>query len=288
MSENAVTSHLPSNRSETTFEITSETGIPSLGLRELWNARGVFGFLVWRDLKVRYAQTVLGIAWVVLQPLLTTVIFAVFFGRLAHLPSDGVPYAAFALVGLILWTFFSSAVAGAGNSMVEQSSLLTKVYFPRLFVPLSPVAVGLLDMAIVLLFVMPVVLVVAPPPHLSPALLAPLFVLIAVIAATGVGAALSALNLRYRDFRYVIPFLIQGWMLASPVAYPTSMVPPAYRALYALNPLVGALEGFRWTLLGTAAPSGAVIITSSLSAIGMFVVGVLYFRWSERTLVDVA
>lgn len=288
MSENVVTSHLRSTRSDTTFEITSETGIPSLGLRELWEARGVFGFLVWRDLKVRYAQTVLGVAWVVLQPLLTTIIFAVFFGRLAHLPSDGVPYAAFALVGLILWTFFSSSVAGAGNSMVEQSSLLTKVYFPRLFVPLSPVAVGLLDMVIVLVIVLPVLLILTPPPHFSPALLAPLFVAIAVVAATGAGAALSALNLRYRDFRYVIPFLIQGWMLASPVAYPTSMVPPAYRALYALNPLVGALEGFRWTLLGTAAPSGAVVVTSSVSAVVLFIVGVLYFRWSERTLVDVA
>lgn len=275
-------------RSDTTFEIGRQRGIPNLGLHELWAARGVFGFLVWRDVKVRYAQTVLGIAWVVLQPLLTTVIFALFFGRLAHLPSDGVPYAAFALVGLILWTFFSSAVSGAGNSMVEQSSLLTKVYFPRLFVPLSPVAVSVLDATIALAILAPAVLLKAPPPRLSPVLLAPLFVLVAIVAAIGAGAALSALNLRYRDFRYVIPFLLQGWMLASPVAYPASMVPPAYRVLYAVNPLVGALEGFRWALLGTAAPSGAVIGTSALSALAMFVAGVLYFRWSERTLVDVA
>ncbi|MDB4905219.1 MAG: ABC-type polysaccharide/polyol phosphate export system, permease component [Gemmatimonadetes bacterium] len=278
----------PSPRNQQTFEITHERGIPSLGLLELWGARGVLGFLVWRDVKVRYAQTALGIAWVIVQPLLTTLLFALLFGRLAHLPSDGVPYVAFALVGLIVWSAFASAVAGAGNSLIEQSHLLTKVYFPRLFLPLASVAVGVLDATVASVFLMPAVLFIAPPPGLGAVALAPLFVVLALITAIGAGAALSALNLRYRDFRYVIPFLLQAWMFASPIAYPASLVPAAYRALYAMNPLVGALEGCRWALLGTARPSLAVLVTSSASALATFVVGILYFRWSERTFVDVA
>jgi lipopolysaccharide transport system permease protein len=271
-----------------TFEIGRDRGLPTLGIRELWTARGLFGFLVWRDVKVRYAQTVLGIAWVVLQPLTTTLVFALVFGRLAHLPSDGAPYPAFAFIGLIVWTFFSSAVAGAGISLVEEAALLKKVYFPRLFIPLSPVAVALFDAGVALTVLAPVLVVVAPPPRWAPVFAIPVFLLIAVAACVGVGAALAALNLRYRDFRYVIPFLLQGWMFVSPIAYPTSMVPAAYRAFYALNPLVGAVEGCRWALLGTPAPTVGMVGVSAVSAAVMFAVGTLYFRWSERTLVDVA
>jgi lipopolysaccharide transport system permease protein len=275
-------------RDGSTFEIGRDRGLPTLGIRELWTARGLFGFLVWRDVKVRYAQTVLGIAWVVLQPLTTTLVFALVFGRLAHLPSDGALYPAFAFIGLIVWTFFSSAVAGAGSSLVEEAALLKKVYFPRLFIPLAPVAVALFDAAVALVILAPALVVIAPPPRLVPVFAVPLFLLIAIAASVGVGAGLAALNLRYRDFRYVIPFLLQGWMFVSPIAYPTSMVPAAYRALYALNPLVGAVEGCRWALLGTPAPTAGMLGASAISAAAMFAVGTLYFRWSERTLVDVA
>jgi lipopolysaccharide transport system permease protein len=269
-------------------EIQAERGFPRLDLGELWRSRGLFGFLIWRDVKIRYAQTLLGVAWVVLQPVGTMVIFALVFGRVAKIPSDGVPYAAFALVALVGWSFFASALNGATQSLVEQANVLGKVYFPRLFVPLAPIASGLMDAGIALILMLPVLAVLGLIPRIAPLLTLPAFFLLAAATAAGVGAALSALNLRYRDFRYLVPFLVQGWMFASPVVYPTSLVPAEFRTLYALNPMVGVIEGCRWAILGTPAPALSLLGASAASAGVLLLAGVLYFRWAERTLVDVA
>lgn len=282
-----MTQQLADPADDSVVEILPEHGFPSLGLKELWRARHLFQFFVWRDIKIRYAQTVLGILWVILQPLATMVIFALVFGRLAGIPSDGVPYPAFVLVGLVAWTFFSSAVVGATNSLVEQANVIGKVYFPRLFVPLAPVASGLLDAGIAVTLMVPVLVTLGLVPSLGPLLLLPLLFLIAAGAAAGVGAGLAALNLRYRDFRYLVPFLVQGWMFASPLVYPTSLVPEGYRLLYALNPMVGVIDGCRWAILGTPAPGVALVGISAASAAVLLLIGGFYFRWAERTMVDV-
>jgi len=270
------------------WEIRSESGVPSLNFGELWDCRSLFGFLIWRDIKVRYAQTLLGVAWVVLRPLATMLIFAPIFGRLAGIPSDGVPYPAFALVALVAWTYFAGALGSASNSLIEQAEVIGKVYYPRLFVPLAPVASDLLDSGVALGLLVPVLVVLGLVPSAPPILSLPLLFLVAACTAAGVGAGLAALTLRYRDFRYVVPFLIQGWMFASPVVYPTSLMPEGYRVLYALNPMVGVIEGCRWALLGTPAPGASVLAASAGSAAVLFFAGALYFRWAERTMVDLA
>ena len=273
---------------EPVIEIRPEGGIPRLGVDELWRHRSLFGFLIWRDVKIRYAQTLLGVAWVVLQPLASMVIFALIFGRLARIPSDGVPYPAFALAALVPWTFFASALASASQSLIEQGNVISKVYFPRLFVPLAPVASGLLDTGIALALLVPALAAFRLVPRPGTLLVLPLLFLVAAVTVAGVGAGLAALNLRYRDFRYAVPFLIQAWMFASPVVYPASLVPEGYRTFYALNPMVGVIEGCRWALLGTPAPGRALLVASATSAATLFVVGATYFRWAERTFVDVA
>lgn len=270
------------------FEIFPERGLPSLDLKELWRARQLFQFFVWRDIKVKYAQTFLGVAWVILQPVATMAIFALVFGRLAGIPSDGKPYSAFVLVALVVWTFFAGAVGSATNSLVEQANLIGKVYFPRLFVPLAPIASGLLDAALAVTLMVPVLALLGLVPRAASLLLLPPLFLIPAAAAAGVGAGLAALNLRYRDLRHVVPFLVQAWMFASPVVYSTSLVPGDYRLLYALNPIVGAIEGCRWAILGTPAPGIALVGLSAGSAAMLLLTGSLYFRWAERTMVDVS
>jgi lipopolysaccharide transport system permease protein len=255
-------------------------------LREIWEYRELLYFLMWRDIKVRYKQTVLGAAWAVLQPLLTMVVFSVFFGRLGGIPSDGLPYPVFTYTALLPWQLFSHALSESGNSLVTNQNLVTKVYFPRLVIPMAPVLAGLVDFAIasVILLLLMGWFGLTP----SAAIIAlPLLIVLAVTTAVGVGLWLSALNVKYRDVRYTIPFLTNLWFFLTPVAYPASMVPERWRGLYGLNPMAGVVEGFRWALLGADPPYPAMLIVSSIVAIGLLVGGLYYFRKMEQTFADI-
>lgn len=274
-------------RDDHEFVIEPAPRWPRIDLAELWAFRQLLFFLVWRDLKVRYAQTVLGIGWAVLQPLLSVVVFTVIFGHFAKVPSNGVPYALFSLAAVVPWTYFSSAFSGASNSLVASSNLITKVYFPRLVVPLAPVLAGLVDLAIgfVVLALLMVGYRAAPGPAIW---LVPILVLLTAMTAAGVGAWLAALNIQYRDIKHLVPFLSQIWMYASPVVYPVSLVPQKYRALYAINPMVGIVEGFRVALLNTGPVPWQLLEVSTAVVITLFVTGAMYFRRTERLFADVA
>jgi homopolymeric O-antigen transport system permease protein len=263
----------------------SRTWAP-LRLGELWAYRELLYFLIWREIKVRYKQTALGAAWAVLQPLTTMIVFSIFFGRLAKIPSDGVPYPVFAFCALLPWQLFAFALTESSNSVVANQRLITKVYFPRLIVPLAAVAVGLVDFAIA--FVVLAVMLVYFGIHPGPAILSvPVWTALAVATALGAGLWLAALNVRYRDVRYTLPFVAQLWLFVTPVAYPSSIVPDAWRALYALNPMVGVVEGFRWALLGgTGSPDATVALSGAVVA-AILVSGLFYFRRVERTFADV-
>lgn len=271
-----------------TLIIEPSTRFPRVDLRELWAYRGLFFFLVWRDIKVRYAQTVLGAGWAVLQPVLTMLVFTVVFGWLARIPSDGVPYPLFSLAALVPWTYFSTALSGASTSLVSSTNLLTKVYFPRLVIPFAPVLAGLVDFAIAFAVLLLMMLGYGVTPSASAVVLIPLLLLVMVMTAAGIGCWLAALNIQYRDFRYVVPFLVQVWMYASPIVYPASLVPDRFRPAYALNPMVGVIEGFRSVLLGTGAVAWSTIGVSALTAVVLFVFGALYFRRTERIFADIA
>jgi len=254
-------------------------------LRAAWRARDVLWILIWRGLKVRYKQTVIGVGWVVLQPLLTTLVLTTVFGAFARLPSDGLPYAVFAYAGLLPWTYVAQAVTESGTSLVHDRQLVTKVYFPRVFLPAAAVLRPLVDLAVAATIAVGMIAWF----HIAPAgrlLALPLFLLVAVVTALGVGLWLAALNVRYRDVGYTLPFLVQVWFLASPVAYPVSLVPERWRALYALNPLVAAIDGVRWTLLGTPAPDAGVLVAGAGAALAVLVTGALVFRRLERTFAD--
>ena len=258
----------------------------ALRLRELWEYRELVYFLVWRDVKVRYKQTALGAAWAILQPVLAMVVFSVFFGRLARIPSDGLPYPIFVYCALLPWQLFAHALAESSNSVVANERLITKVYFPRLAIPLATVIAALLDFAIAftILLVMMVYYGVA----LTMAfLLFPLFVALAVLTALGAGLWLAALNVQFRDVRYTLPFLIQIWLFATPVVYPSSLVPEAWRSLYGLNPMAGVVEGFRWALLGTGALHLPMLVVSTAVAVTVLIGGLQYFRHMERTFADI-
>ena len=260
---------------------------PRIDFAELWEFRQLLFFLVWRDLKVRYAQTVLGIGWAVLQPLLSMVVFTVIFGRFAKVPSNGVPYALFSLAAVVPWTYFSTAFSGASNSLVASSNLITKVYFPRLVVPLAPVLAGLVDLAIG--FCVLAVLMLGYRALPGPAIwLVPFLVLLTAMTAAGVGAWLAALNIQYRDVKHLVPFLGQIWMYASPVVYPVSLVPERYRVFYALNPMAGIIEGFRVALLGTGPVPTRMLAVSAAVVVILFASGAMYFRRTERLFADVA
>ncbi len=254
-------------------------------LRDLWDYRELLYFLFWRDFKVRYKQTLLGGSWAILQPLATMIIFTVFLGRLAKVSSDGIPYSVFAFSGLLPWQLFSFSLTAASASLVGNSQLITKVYFPRLVIPVSAVLVGLVDFAIA----SSVMVVLMAYHHIVPTagiLMIPLFVLFAVFAALAVGLILSALNVQYRDVRHTIPFLIQIWMFATPIVYPSSLIPQRWRLLYGLNPMVGVVDGFRWALFGKWNGSGAMVAVSVASTIVLFVLGLGYFRRMERNFAD--
>jgi lipopolysaccharide transport system permease protein len=261
-------------------------GWASLRLRELWEYRELLYFLTWRDIKVRYKQTVLGASWAVLQPFLTMVVFSIFFGRLAGVPSDGVPYPIFSYAALVPWTFFANGVTLSSNSLVGNSNLITKVYFPRLSIPIAAIGAGLVDFAIAfgVLLGMMVFYGVAPT---AAAVWLPLLILLAIVTALGVGCWLSALNVQYRDVRYAVPFLVQFWLFASPIAYSSSLLEEPWRTVYGINPMAGVIEGFRWALLGTDAAPGPIIMVSAVTALLLLISGALYFRRMERSFADV-
>ena len=251
----------------------------------LWAYRDLVYFLTWRDIKVRYKQTALGAAWAVLQPFLTMVVFSVFFGGLAGVPSGDVPYPVFTFAALVPWIFFANAVTAASNSLVHQEAILTKVYFPRVIVPTAAVLGGVVDVGIAFLVLMGMMLVYGIVPGAA-ALALPLLVIFAAVTALAVGLWLSALNVQYRDVRYTLPFLVQLWLFASPVAYPSSLVPEAWRPVYALNPMVGVIDGFRWALLGDVSAPGASFGVSVLVVLCLLVGGLAYFRRMERSFAD--
>jgi lipopolysaccharide transport system permease protein len=262
------------------------TGFLRINLRAVWEYRELLYFLVWRDVKVRYKQTALGAAWAILQPVMTMLVFSVFFGRLAKMPSDGIPYPIFAYAALLPWQLFAYALSESGNSLISNQGLITKVYFPRLVIPISAVLAGLVDfgIAFVVLLGMMMYYGITPGPAV---LLLPLLIVFALATALAVGLWLSALNVKYRDVRYTIPFLTQFWMFATPVAYPSSLVPEPWRALLGLNPMAGVVEGFRWALLGKANPPGPLLIVSVVAVVAMLVGGLLYFRKTESTFADI-
>jgi lipopolysaccharide transport system permease protein len=258
----------------------------SFTLGEVWQARELLYFLVWRDVKVRYKQTALGIAWSVLQPFMTMVVFTIFFGRLARMPSDGVPYPLFSLAAIVPWTYFASAATNGSASLVGNQHLIAKVYFPRILVPLAAVLMPAIDLAVSF----GMLLVLMAWYHVAPtaAIVAlPLYAALGMLTAFAVTLWTSALSVRYRDARYVLPFLVQIWLFLSPVAYPASMVPANWRPLYALNPMVTVVEGFRSSLLGTPGPGMMAVVAVAVVA-GALAAGVAYFRSVEGTIVDLA
>jgi len=256
-----------------------------LRLSDLWSYRELLFFLVWRNLKVRYKQTVIGVIWVIVQPLLSMGVFTIFFGRLAKLPSDGLPYPVFYFAALVPWTYFASALQQATNVVVENQHVITKVYFPRLILPLSAVVSGLVDFAISFVVLVFVTLGFRIIPGTA-VLWLPVFLVLAVATALGVGLWLSASNALYRDVRYVTGFLIQFWMLASPVVYPSSMVPQRWRWLYGLNPMSGVIEGFRWALTGHGQPPGLLQLVSAVMVMVLLASGLIFFQRMESTIVD--
>jgi lipopolysaccharide transport system permease protein len=256
-----------------------------LRLAELWQFRELIYFFVWRDVKIRYKQTVIGVAWVIVQPLLTMLMFTIFFGRLAKMPSQGLPYPVFYLAAVVPWAYFSNALLSVTNIMVENQRVITKVYFPRLVLPISAAFSGLVDFFVGFLVLVVFTLSYGMRPSL-PILLLPLFLLLAVMTVLGVGLWLSALNALYRDVRYLIPFLVQFWMLASPVAYPSSLVPERWRWVYGLNPMVGVIEGFRWALTGRVPSPGPVLYVSVAIVCFLVFGGLLFFNRMEGAIAD--
>lgn len=260
--------------------------LPRLALRELWAYRGLLYFLAWRDLKVRYTQTVLGVAWAVIQPVLSTVVFTIVFSRIAHVPTDGVPYALFALAAIVPWTYVSSAFATSGQSLLNNSNLITKVYFPRLAIPLAAVGSAGVDFVIGLTLLAIALVAFGRVPDVSALVVVPGSVIAFVATTAGMGCWSAALSLQYRDVKHLIPFFSTLWMYASPVVYPLSHVPTRYQALYALNPLAGTLEGFRDALVGRPVLWGAWT-ESLVVAVALFLAGAIYFQRTERTFADI-
>lgn len=262
-------------------------GWVSLGLSDLWEYRELLYFLAWRDVKIRYKQTILGGLWAIAQPFLTMVVFSLFFGRLAKMPSDGIPYPIFSYAALVPWTFFSTGVTKASNSLVGSANLLKKVYFPRLAMPISAVVAGMIDFVLAFLVLVLMMLYFGVVPTIN-TLWTPVLVLSAFAACLGVSFWLSAMNVQFRDVRYAVPFIVQTWMFATPIAYPSSLIDdPVWRLVYAMNPMVGVVEGFRWALLGTETAPMDMIAVSGVAALVLLLTGAYYFRRMERVFADV-
>lgn len=268
------------------LRIAPSKGWVSLKLHELWEYRELLYFLIWRDIKVRYKQTALGATWAIIQPFFTMVVFSLFFGRLAKVPSDGIPYPIFSFAALVPWTFFANGLTQSSNSLVGSANLITKVYFPRLTIPIASVLSGIVDFLLAFIVLVGMMLYYGMMPTLN-VLWLPLFLVLALVASLGVGLWLSALNVEYRDVRYVVPFITQFWLFVTPIAYPSSLLHEPWRSLYGLNPMVGVVEGFRWALLRTNTAPGPIIAVSSLAALVILVTGAFYFRRMEKTFADI-
>jgi lipopolysaccharide transport system permease protein len=269
------------------LRIEPSKGWVSLKFHELWEYRELLYFLTWRDVKVRYKQTVLGGAWAIIQPFFTMVVFSLFFGNLAKIPSDGIPYPVFSYTALVPWTFFAYGIQQSSNSLVTSANLLKKIYFPRLVIPISSVLSGIIDfiLAFSVLIIMMLAYGIFPTANL---IFLPFFFLLAFVISLGVGMWLAAMNVQFRDVRYIIPFIIQFWMFATPIAYPSSLIEnDLLRLIYGFNPMTGVIEGFRWVLLDTDTAPGPIIIVSTLTAVALLVSGAYYFRRMEKTFADV-
>lgn len=268
------------------IRLKPSNGWRALNLREFWQYRELLYFLSWRDIKVRYKQTALGALWAILQPFLTMLVFSLFFGNLAKMPSDGIPYPIFAFAALVPWTFFSNGLTQSGNSLIQSAGMLKKVYFPRLIVPISSILSGVVDFLFAFLVLIGLMFWYGIVPTANVVWL-PFLLLLAFGTALGVGLWLSAMNVQFRDVRYTIPFLAQFWLFATPIAYPSSLLSEPWRTIYGINPMVGVVEGFRWALLGTATAPGPLIIVSALTMLTILVTGMFYFRRMESTFADV-
>ena len=278
----------PAGPIEEDFDVVVERtrGLPSLRARELWSYRELLYFLTWRDIKVRYKQSVLGVAWAVLQPVLAMILFTIVFGHVARLSSSGIPYPIFTYAALVPWYFFSSSAQAASNSLVGGTPLVTKVYFPRIFMVASPVLGAAVDFAFAFAVLFVLMAYYEIPPSIG-AVALPGFFLLAAAAATGLGAWLAALNVKYRDVRFLVPFLLQLWLFATPIFYSLDVVHEPWRTLLGLNPMVGVVLGFRWALAGGAAPPGSITALSIVSAACLLVIGVFHFGRTEKTFADV-
>jgi lipopolysaccharide transport system permease protein len=267
------------------IRIEPTTGWVSLKLRELYAYRELLGFLIWRDIKVRYKQTALGAAWAIIQPLLTMLVFSLFFGRLAKVPSDGMPYPIFAFTALVPWMLFAHGLAQASTSVVDSANLIKKVYFPRLAIPIATVLSGVVDFALSFLVLLVLMAWYGIAPTWNMVWL-PAFILLSITTSLGVGLWISALNVQFRDFRYIVPFLVQFWMFATPIAYSSSLLREPWTTVYGLNPMAGVVTGFRWAMLGTSSP-GPIVFASAAASTVILIGGAFYFRRTERTFADV-
>jgi lipopolysaccharide transport system permease protein len=268
------------------ISIRPSRGWISLNLRDLWEYRELLYFLTWRDVKVRYKQTVLGAAWAILQPLFTMVVFSLFFGKLAKVPSDGIPYPIFSYAALVPWQFFAGGLTGSTNSLVGSANLIKKVYFPRLVVPISAVLSGAVDFALAFVVLLGMMFYYGIVPTTAVIWL-PLLLLLAFVTSLGVGLWLTAMNVQFRDVRYAVPFIVNAWMFATPIAYPSSLLGEPWRTLYGINPMAGVVEGFRWALLGTETAPGPIVFVSAAVSVALLVGGAFYFRRMEKTFADV-
>lgn len=269
------------------IRIEPTSGWVSLKLDKLWAYRELIYFFTWRDIKVRYKQTVMGVLWAIIQPVFTMVIFSLFFGGLAQVPSDDLPYPIFTFAALVPWTFFANALTQASNSLVNQIDMLKKVAFPRMTMPIATVLAGIVDFVLAFAVLLGMMLYYGVLPTIN-ILWLPLFLLLAFITSLGVGLWFSAMNVQFRDVRYVVPFLTQAWLFATPIAYPSSLLSDTWRIVYGLNPMVGVVEGFRWALLGADTAPGPIIVVSAVVALVLLVSGAFYFRRMEKTFADIA
>lgn len=268
------------------IRIEPSVGWVSLKLGELFQYRELIYFLIWRDIKVRYKQTVLGVAWAIVQPFFTMLVFSLFFGKLANVPSDGIPYPIFSYAALVPWTFFANGLTQASNSLVGSANLIKKVYFPRLAIPIATVLSGVVDFVLAFIVLVGMMAYFGFAPTIN-ILWLPLLLLLALVTSLGVSLWLSAMNVEFRDVRYIVPFLTQFWLFATPIAYPSSLLQKPWQTLYGINPMVGVVEGFRWALLGTKTAPGAIVFVSALTAVALLIGGALYFRRMEKTFADI-
>ena len=278
------TPKIPDNLPRTRRKPTDGWALPKF--HELWDYRELLFFFVWRDVKVRYRQTVLGALWAIIQPFFTMVIFSLFFGRLAEVPSDGLPYPIFSYAALVPWTFFATALTQASNSLVLNANMVKKIYFPRLTLPIATVLAGIIDFTLAFMVLMGMMIFYGLVPTFNIIWL-PFFLLLALVTSLGVGLWLSAMNVQFRDVHYTIPFLTQAWLFVTPIAYPSSLLPEPWRTLYGLNPMAGVVEGFRWALLGTDTAPGPMTLVSAVVALTLFISGAFYFRRMEQSFADV-